>query len=232
MIRALIVDDERLARSELRRLLSPHPDIEVAGEAANAQEARALITKLGPALLFLDVEMPGETGLALLESLSDPPDVIFTTAYSQYAVEAFEQCAVDYLLKPVEPSRLARALDRIREKQPSLPREAPQQFFIREGERAWMVRPADIRLLESEGNYTRICFGEHRPLVLRSLQALHERLGSQHFFRANRNQVINLRWVESIELEPDLSLTAVLKDGTRVGLSRRQSQLFREQMAL
>ncbi|MCL6463238.1 LytR/AlgR family response regulator transcription factor [Pseudacidobacterium ailaaui] len=231
MIRALIVDDERLARSELRRLLDAHDDIEIVGEAANAQEARTLMEKLQPALLFLDVEMPGESGIALIESLPDPPDVIFTTAYSQYAVEAFEQCAVDYLLKPIEAGRLARALHRIRELRAQNAREVPQQFFVREGERAWMVRPADIRLLESEGNYTRVCFGEHRPLVLRSLQALQERLGKQ-FFRANRNQVINLRWVESMELNPDLSLTAVLRDGTRVGLSRRQSQIFREQMAL
>jgi two-component system LytT family response regulator len=232
MIRALIVDDERLARSELRRLLGAHDDIEIMGEAANAKEARALIEKLQPALLFLDVEMPGESGLALIESLNDPPDVIFTTAYSQYAVEAFEQCAIDYLLKPIEPARLARAMDRIRELKAQDAQEAPQQFFIREGERAWMVRPADIRLLESEGNYTRVYFEEHRPLILRSLHALHERLGKRHFFRTNRNQVMNLRWVESMVLNPDLSLTAVLKDGTRVGLSRRQSQLFREQMAL
>jgi two-component system LytT family response regulator len=232
MIRTLIVDDERLARSELRRLLAAHTDIEVMAEAANAAEARVLMSNTPPALLFLDVEMPGESGLALLESLADPPDVIFTTAYSQYAVEAFEQCAVDYLLKPIETSRLARSLDRIRAKTAKPTPELPQQFFIRDGESGWMVRPADIHLLESEGNYTRVCFGKHRPLILRSLQALHERLGAQHFYRANRNQVVNLRWVEAMELNPDQSFTAILKDGTRILLSRRQSQLFREKMAL
>src|SRR3954471_18164386 len=116
-MRALLIDDERLARSELRRLLVGFEDIEIAGEAANAKQAREQLAALKPELIFLDVQMPGETGMQLLESLEAPiPHVIFTTAYDEFAVKAFELNALDYLLKPVDPSRLSAAIERLRAK--------------------------------------------------------------------------------------------------------------------
>ena len=116
-MKALLIDDERLARGELRRLLGEVKDIEIVGEAANAEQARAKLDELKPDLLFLDVQMPGETGLEFLESLEPPvPQVIFTTAYDEFAVKAFELNALDYLLKPVDPARLATAIERLRER--------------------------------------------------------------------------------------------------------------------
>lgn len=242
-MRALLVDDERLARGELRRLLAVAPDIEVVGEAAEADQAREMIAHLQPDLLFLDVQMPGETGLELLTSLEPPvPLVIFTTAYDEFAVKAFEFNALDYLLKPVDPARLGAALDRLRARSggPALPgggeprhRLSPEdKVFVREGERCWFVEVQAIRLLESEGNYTRVHFDDVQPQLFRSLNAMEQRLDPRYFFRANRRQLINLRWIERIETWFSGGLLVQLKGGARVELSRRQAQEFRERMSL
>src|SRR6185369_3973074 len=155
-------------------------------------EALELIPKLAPDLLFLDIQMPGLNGFDLLERLEDVPHVIFTTAYDAYAIKAFEVSALDYLLKPVAPARLAAALAKVR---PASPRGHLEQVFIRDGERCWIVHLPDVFLLESEGNYTRVCFGSQRPLIRRSLNALEEQLDAAMFFRAGRKQIINLKWV-------------------------------------
>jgi len=243
-MKALLVDDERLARNELRRLLAKHPDIQVAGEAADAEAARARIAELGPELLFLDIQMPGDDGFALLESLEPPlPQVIFTTAYDEFAVKAFEFNALDYLMKPVDPARLAAALDRLRSRadHPSgapataerAGRLAPDdKVFVREGERCWFVEVKSIRLMESEGNYTRVHFGEAQPQLFRSLNAMEERLDPRYFFRANRRQIINLAWIDRIEPWFSGGLLVHLKGGLKVDLSRRQAQAFREQTSL
>jgi two-component system LytT family response regulator len=167
-MKALLVDDERLARNELRRLLAAFPQIKIVGEASTAEQARELIGATQPELVFLDVQMPGETGLELLESLEPPvPRVIFTTAYDEFAVKAFELNALDYLLKPVDPARLITALARLEERSPGAPASAPtgrlaneDKVFVREGERCWFVEVKTIRLLESEGNYTRVHFAD------------------------------------------------------------------------
>jgi two-component system LytT family response regulator len=239
-MKALLVDDERLARNELRRLLAAFPDISVAGEAANAKQAREQLAALKPDLLFLDVQMPGETGMELLESLEPPvPQVIFTTAYDEFAVKAFELNALDYLLKPVDPARLAAAVDRLpaRKGHPRLkvtegPLDSGDRVFVREGERCWFVEVGQIRLLESEGNYTRVHFGEVQPQLFRSLNAMEERLDPKFFFRANRRQIINIAWIASIEPWFSSGLLVQLKGGAKVELSRRQAQDFRERMSL
>ena len=243
-MKALLIDDERLARNELRRLLAKHADITVVGEAANADEARDCVGKLGPELLFLDIQMPGDDGFALLESLEPPlPQVIFTTAYDEFAVKAFEFNALDYLMKPVDPVRLAAALERLhdREGSPSgappsagrIARLAPEdKVFVREGERCWFVELKTIRLMESEGNYTRVHFGDAQPQLFRSLNAMEERLDPRCFFRANRRQIINLAWIDRIEPWFSGSLLIHLKGGLKVELSRRQAQAFRDQMSL
>ena len=243
-MKALLVDDERLARNELRRLLAKHADITVVGEAADADEARARVGELGPELLFLDIQMPGDDGFTLLESLEPPlPRVIFTTAYDEFAVKAFEFNALDYLMKPVDPVRLAAALDKLR-RQPERPPSAPapaerpnrlapdDKVFVREGERCWFVEVKTIRLMESEGNYTRVHFGDAQPQLFRSLNAMEERLDPRCFFRANRRQIINLAWIDRIEPWFSGGLLVHLKGGLKVELSRRQAQAFREQMSL
>jgi two-component system, LytTR family, response regulator len=224
-MKALIVDDERLARLELRRLLAAHPEVEIAGEARNGAEAREMIVNLAPDLIFLDIEMPGMNGFELLESLDDVPDVIFTTAYDRYAIQAFEVNALDYLLKPVAPARLAAALARVR---PRCGEPRLEQVFVRDGDRCWLVRVADIYLLESEGNYTRVHFGKEKPLIRRSLNALEQRLDGAMFFRADRRRIVNLKWIERIEVAVSGGLVATLRGGTAVEMSRRQSVKLRE----
>ncbi len=239
-MKALLIDDERLARNELRRLLAAHKDVQVAGEAADVTEALARVDELRPDLLFLDVQMPGDDGFVLLEKIEPPlPLVIFTTAYDEFAVKAFEFNALDYLLKPVDPARLATALEkveaRVAENQAAQHRgrlSADDKVFVREGDRCWFVPVKNIRLLVSEGNYTRIHFDGEKPQLFRSLTAMEERLDPKQFFRANRKEVINLAWVDGIEPWFSGGLLVKLKGGAKVELSRRQAQDFRERMSL
>ena len=229
-MKALIVDDEQLARVELRRLLRLHPDVQITGEARDAQEAMTLINELSPDLLFLDIQMPGMSGFELLERLEDSvPQVIFTTAYDQYAIKAFEVNALDYLLKPIAPERLAHALRRISHVGPA---QRLSQVFVRDGDRCWIVRLPDISLLESEGNYTRVYFATERPLIRRPLAALERRLDQAMFFRANRRQIVNLGWVETTRLAVSGGLVATLRGGQMVELSRRQSDRLKEVLSL
>ena len=240
-MKALLIDDERLARNELRRLLAAFPDVEIVGEAANGKQAREQLAALSPDLIFLDVQMPGETGMELLESLEPPaPEVIFTTAYDEFAVKAFELNALDYLLKPVDPARLAAALEKLRAKlgtpaaptAPATKLAAEDKVFVREGDRCWFVDVRSIRLLESEGNYTRVHFDAAQPQLFRSLNAMEERLDPKYFFRANRRQIINLAWIDKIEPWFSGGLLVHLKGAAKVELSRRQAQEFREKMSL
>src|SRR5439155_9634966 len=229
---ALVADDERLARSELRRLLAAHPDVSIVAEARNVEEAEAGLQREPVDLLFLDIQMPGGSGFDLLERLDRMPLVIFTTAFDQYAIRAFEVNALDYLMKPVAPERLAAALDRVRQRAGGASRGPLERVFVREGERCWIVNVADIRLLESEGNYTRLYFGVHRPLILRSLQALEARLDSAAFFRASRSRIINLRWVAGADTDVDGGLIVTLRDGSKSPVSRRESRRLRDELSL
>ncbi|HLP24147.1 MAG TPA: LytTR family DNA-binding domain-containing protein [Acidobacteriota bacterium] len=242
-MKALLIDDERLARNELRRLLAAHTDVEIVGEAVDVEDAIEKIAALKPELLFLDVQMPGADGFSLLEQLEGAlPLVIFTTAYDEFAVKAFEFNALDYLLKPVDPSRLGAALEKLRlraakdaeggDVAPRTRLTLEDKVFVREGDHCWFVPVKNLRLLESEGNYTRVHFDDNKPQLFRSLTAMEERLDPKHFFRANRKQVINLAWVEGIEPWFSGGLLVRLKGGIKVELSRRQAQDFRERMSL
>lgn len=241
-MKTFIVDDERLARSELKRLLKNFHAVEIIGEAANADEAIERIETTRPDLLFLDIQMPGRNGFELLESLIYVPKVIFTTAYDEYALKAFEFNALDYLLKPVEQKRLASAIGKVenhrREDEESnkrfktSPLSDADQVFVKDGERCWFVKLRDIRLLESEGNYTRLYFDSHKPLVLRSLNYLEARLDEKTFFRASRKHIINLRWIETIEPGLDGRLDITLSGTPEIEMSRRQTQKFKELMSI
>jgi len=210
---ALIVDDERLARLELGRLLGAHPEVKIVGEARHGEEALELLPKFAPDLLFLDIQMPGMNGFELLERLEDVPQVIFTTAYDAYAIKAFEVSALDYLLKPVAPARLAAALAKVR----LAPKRGHlEQVFIREGERCWIAHLPDVFLLESEGNYTRVCFGNQRPLIRRSLNVLEEQLDDAMFLRAGRKQIINVKWIDKVDIGVTGGLVVTLRGGWTV----------------
>ena len=252
-LRAVVVDDERLARVEMRRLLAAHGDVEVIGEAEDAPSAQALLDDLGaagtpPDVLFLDVSMPGASGFDLLAGLDAvPPAVVFVTAYDEHALRAFEVSALDYLVKPVAPARLARALDRV-----PVPTDGgsaddaaddasdgearrlgpDDRVFVKDGERLHFVRLGDVRLFESEGNYVRLHLAREAPLVLRTLGALEDRLDPVAFFRASRKHLLNLEHVTRIEDWLGGALRAVLDGGETVELSRRQSQRFRERTSL
>ncbi|MYN05072.1 response regulator [Pseudoduganella sp. DS3] len=228
-MRVLLVDDERLARAELRRMLASHPGVQIVGEAANAAEAALQVAALQPDLLLLDVQMPGGSGFDLLAALDDAPEVIFTTAFDQYALQAFEASALDYLMKPIEPQRLASALERAAARlgMAPAPSSAPRKLFIRDGERCWFVKLEDIRLFESEGNYTRLYFDDARPLLARSLLQLEQRLDPQQFFRASRRHIVNLAAVRGIDNADGGGLTLRLDD-MAVEVSRRRAAALKQ----
>lgn len=228
-MKALIVDDERLARVELRRLLRAHPTIDVVGEVSSGAEAVTAIERLAPDVVFLDIQMPGMTGLDVLDRLPRVPQVIFTTAHDEFAVKAFEVNALDYLLKPVLPERLAAAIDRLERPAPTVPIE---HVFVREGERCWIVRVAEIALLESEGNYTRLHFRGESPLIRRSLNDLEHRLATNTFIRANRVQILNMKWIDGVEIGAAGSLVVALRGGRSVEMSRRQSERLKKILKL
>ena len=241
-IKAIIIDDERLARNELKKLLQSHSEIEVIEEAANVDEGIEKIELLHPDLIFLDIQMPGKNGFELLSEVEKAPRVIFTTAYDEYAIKAFEVNALDYLLKPIEPKRLGEALNKLQAEMmkdnPALaannrgPLTELDQVFVKDGERCWFVKLGEIRLFESVGNYAKVYFGTHKPLILKSLNALEERLDDRMFFRANRKHIINLRWIEKIEPYFNGGLLVDLKGGEKVEVSRRQTVKFKEMMSL
>ena len=241
-IKAIIIDDERLARNELKKLLQTHAEIEVIEEAANVDEGIEKIELLHPDLIFLDIQMPGKNGFDLLSEVEKAPRVIFTTAYDEYAIKAFEVNALDYLLKPIEPKRLGETLNKLQAEMmkddPALaansrgPLTEIDQVFVKDGERCWFVKLGEIRLFESVGNYAKVYFGTHKPLILKSLNALEERLDDRMFFRANRKHIINLRWIEKIEPYFNGGLLVDLKGGEKVEVSRRQTVKFKEMMSL
>jgi two-component system, LytTR family, response regulator len=245
-MKALIVDDERLARNELRRLLENFPKINIVGEAANADEATALIAELQPDLLFLDIQMPGKTGFDLLTSLEgEVPEVIFTTAYDEYAIKAFEFNALDYLLKPIELHRLSEAIQKVETElqhhadKKEMPADTSKiltesdQVFVKDGEKCWFVRLGKVRTFESIGNYVRLYFDDQKPLVLKSLNALEDRLDPKVYFRANRKHIINLHFIDKIEpwFSGGLQVN-IIGHHEKIEISRRQAIRFKELLSL
>ena len=237
-MKAIIIDDERLARQELKNLLSVYKEIEVIAECSNAEEAKQKIAALNPDVIFLDIQMPGKTGLELLEEISALPEVVFVTAYDEYAIRAFEVNALDYLLKPVQPQRLAETIKKLlnkeggEKKENDSPLQEEDQVFVKDGDKCWFVSLKNVRLFESEGNYVRVYFDSFRPLILRSLNSLESRLPEKTFFRASRKHIINLKWVDSIETWFNGGLMVKLKGGQEIEISRRQAVKLKDLMSL
>jgi two-component system LytT family response regulator len=243
--KTLIIEDERLAREELKLLLKDYLEIEIIGEAKNGEEGLQKIKEHKPDLLFLDVSMPGMTGFEMLKHLEDIPRVIFITAYDEYALKAFEVNALDYILKPVDPDRLKEAIaklsasedDFISNQAESLSRKNRQltlndRVFIKDGEKCWFIELSKVRMLESEGNYVKVYFDNFKPLILRSLNSFEDRLDPEYFFRANRKFIINLNWVSSIENWFNGGLQVELREGEKVEISRRQAIRFKELLSI
>ncbi|VAW27127.1 Two-component transcriptional response regulator, LuxR family [hydrothermal vent metagenome] len=237
-MKALVIDDERLARKELIKLLDEFAIMNVVGEAANADEAIELIEKHNPDILFLDIQMPDKTGFELLEMLDTVPQVIFTTAYDEYALKAFEVNALDYLLKPIDPNRLKESVDKLVAVEPK-----PQvsntkllglqdQVFVKDGDKCWFVKLENVRYFESDGNYIKVFFDSVKPMIHKSLNALDEKLNDRDFFRASRKHIINLSWVEDIETWFNGGLMVKLRGGDKLEVSRRQAAKFKERMSL
>jgi two-component system LytT family response regulator len=240
--KVVLIDDERLARNELKKLLAEFPELDIVGEASNANEGIEKIKSLEPDLIFLDIQMPGKTGFDMLNMLEHTPEIIFTTAYDEYAIRAFEVNALDYLLKPIEPKRLADAIQKLNEINESEVAQLSDasnrsllseqdQVFVKDGDRCWFVKLSEIRLFESVGNYAKVYFGTNKPLILKSLNALEERLDPKVFFRANRKHIINLRSIDKVEPYFNGGLLLELHGGDKVEVSRRQAVKFKEMMS-
>ena len=243
--RTIIIDDERLAREELKSILGNYDQIEVIDEAKNGEEGVAKIRELEPDLIFLDISMPGMTGFEMLKQLETIPRVIFITAYDEYALKAFEVNALDYILKPIDTKRLEDALEKLKRadeqefestnkfiKDENKKLGLQDKIFIKDGEKCYFVQLSEVRMLESDGNYVKVYFNNSRPLILRSLNSFEERLDPEFFFRANRKFIINLNWVTGIENWFNGGLQVELKTGDKIEISRRQAIRFREMFTI
>lgn len=232
MIRALIVDDERLARDELRRLLAAHADVEVVGEADSATQALQQVVALSPDVAFLDVRMPQTDGLTVAAELAGRTRFVFCTAYDSFAIDAFGLNAVDYLVKPVAPERLADTLARLR----ATPAHGAVLAYdhgvlLQFGERGRIVRLREIDRFESIGNHARVHCRHGKAWLHRSLNRIEPRLDPNYFFRVSRSDILRLDAIATIEPDVGNGLIATLADGSQVEVSRRQAQALRARMA-
>lgn len=245
-MKTLIIDDERLARKELSSLLSEYTELEIIGECENGAAAIEAINKEKPELIFLDVQMPDMTGFEVMEAIEgEKPAVIFISAYDHYALKAFEVNALDYLLKPLDPKRLDTTLKDLASKLGNKKDSSEDayesskeklsekdQIFLKDGDKCWYVRVADVRYIQSEGNYVKVFFNDHKPMILKSLNTLEERLDDKVFFRTNRKFIVNLSWVKAVETWFNGGLRFELSDGTKIEVSRRQATKFKELKSL
>jgi two-component system LytT family response regulator len=224
-IRAVIIDDERLAREELRRMLRDFPQVTVIAEAGNLEAGERTIREHRPDLLFLDIQLPGATGFDLLERLTPAPKVIFVTAYDQYALKAFEVNALDYLMKPVRTERLAQVLQKVLERFEASKEQ--RLLFVKDGAKCHWIPQPEIWLIESVENYARICFGSQTAYIRRSLNQLEDQLAGEGFFRANRAQLVNTGSIARVSHAAAGRLDLALTNGEIVHLSERASVKFK-----
>lgn len=230
--KTIIIDDERLAREEVKRALSNYSEFVVLGEAANVDDAIILIEKENPDLIFLDIHMPEKSGFDLLEELTFVPEVVFTTAYDQYAVKAFEVNALDYLVKPLREERFAISIEKIKtefskKEAKKNPLPMHNKIFIKDGENCHFIPLSDIRLIQSMDNYARLYFGKDKAMIKRSLNLIEEKLDSNVFFRVNRSQIVNTEYIKQIDPYFKNKLKITLTTGETLEVSSRQSAKFK-----
>jgi two-component system LytT family response regulator len=239
MITAVIVEDSRLARKELVGLLRSHPNIALLGEADSAETALQLIKQTSPDLIFLDIHLPGKNGFEILQDLDIVPAIIFTTAFDQYALKSFEFNTIDYLLKPISPERLEKAilkvealLSRKTDSRTEDKLQLTDRIFVKDRNRSWFVTLAEIRIFESQGNYTQIFFDQERPLILKTLQQISSTVDERFFLRANRQQLVNTKFILDVAELPGNRLRLTLITGEEIQVSRRQSGKIKEHYGL
>lgn len=239
-IKAVIVEDSRLARNEMKELIKNHEEIELIGEAVNVDEGYELIQKTQPELLFLDINMPEKDGFELLEMLDHVPITVFTTAFDEYAIKSFEYNALDYLLKPINSKRFGKAIDKVKAQlDDSIESEQSRgklmeasQIFIKDGDKCWLVKIGEISLFEIVGNYTRVYFKNQKPLLYKSLNQIEEKLPKENYFRVNRQQIVNVNYIKEVVPWFNGKLKLVMENGEEVEVSRRQSYIFKDKMSI
>jgi two-component system LytT family response regulator len=230
--KTIIIDDERLAREEVKRALENYPDFEIIGEANNVDKAKKLIENTQPDIIFLDIHMPKKSGFDLLEELGTVPEVVFTTAYDQYAVKAFEVNALDYIVKPIREERFAKTIEKIKKGLAKVEKEAEpfllhRKIFIKDGENCYFIPLPSISLIESVENYARLHFDGKTVMIKRSLNLLEEKLDPSLFFRINRSQIINTDYITKIHPYFNHKLQITLSTGETLEISNRQSAKFK-----
>jgi two-component system LytT family response regulator len=242
MINTVIVEDSELARLELKNLLLAHPEINIIAEAEDVDSAVSIISEKSPDLVLMDIDLPGGNAFDILARLAVVPSLIFTTAFDNFALDAFEFNTVDYLLKPIKKERLAKALNKLLSNENTKIGEqainsedqlsSDSQFFVKDGEKCWLIKVNDVRYIEAIGNYSRIYFAEHSPMHYSSIQKIEQRLNPKSFFRINRQELVNLNYIVSIEPWITGGLRLTLSCGKELDVSRRQSNNFKNLMAL
>ncbi len=235
-MKAIVVEDSRVAREGLVRMLHQFPELALVGEADHPQSALQLINEHHPDVIFLDIHMPGESGFDLLEKLDYTPRIVFTTAYSEYAIRSFDYHAVDYLLKPISQQRLAVAIEKLFAQpatsalQPSL--DINSQIFVKDDDHCHLVPLASIRYIESCKNYVRIYFKDQKAFIKKPLNQVEERLPTRHFFRANRQFVVNLQAIVAIEEAISDGFLLTMDDGKQIEVSRRNALSLKNLLSL
>ncbi len=235
MIRALLVDDEAPARSELRYLLATHPEVEVVGEAASASEALKLAAAVPYDVVFIDIEMPGLSGLdagRLVHGRPGVPQLVFVTAHEQYAIEAFAVEALDYLLKPVDPERLAQVVRRLVSLQ--APAGAVEKIPVVSGGETVLLDWEELHYARADGDYSRVHTYDRSYLCTRSLRALEEALPADRFVRIHRSYLVNLDKVAAVRRAGSDRIRLALDDAerTELAVARRQSKAVRERLRI
>jgi two-component system LytT family response regulator len=232
--KVVIIDDEPLARREVQRALEKYPEFEVIGEAGNVDDAYEQITFKCPDVIFLDIQMPGKSGFKLLEELKQLPEVVFTTAYDQYAVKAFEFNALDYMVKPIRDERFAKAMQKVMYELESkrisnnVSRTINRKIFIKDGKKMYFIKLTEISLIESVENYAKLYFNDEMAMVKSSLNQLEKKLNPELFFRANRQQIINMQHIVHVQTSFNNKLKLILSNKQSIEVSNRQSIKFKK----
>jgi two-component system, LytTR family, response regulator len=237
MYKILIIDDERHARLEVQHALKQYVDFDVS-ESTTYEEAISEINIIKPDLIFLDIQLNGrKTGFDVLENIDYCPQVIFITAFDEFAIKAFEKNAIDYLLKPIDQNRFDLAVKKaitaleIKTK-PQTKLDFSEKVFLKDGENCWFVPLSEIIFFESNGNYAKVYFDKFSPMILKSLNALEERLDEKYFFRTSRTQIVNINKIDKVVAYSVNMFKLKLINNQEILLSRRQSVKFRDLMSL